>query len=387
MNNYNTKRSRASNLVRLFAILLVGLSFLATTLVNPHVQAAAPVTSAAHNSAPESGDAGFLPPDMVARAALYAQMHSLELIANPVAPAGSTAMPADTPVPPSTQKSLVLIYDARAGRDLPGWRARFESADAVADPTVNRAYELHKEMRAFLKKVFGRDSIDDRGMDLVGTVHYGWRFNNARWNGRQMLYGDGDGVFFLTFVLPDVVGHEVFHGITAQTSQLEYHGQSGALNEHLSDVFGVLLRQWMDNVRADQDNWLVGPGLFTGRMNGRALRDMRYPGTAFNDGFFGKDQQVAHMKDFVHTEEDDGGVHSNSGIPNRAFALFAIAVGGKAWKVPGHIWYETATGGHIPSDCDFQTFAQATVAVCNRQAPSQVEKLKSAWAAVGIYVS
>lgn len=391
----NTK-SKANNFVRLFGIFILCLSFVSSTLVDPRVDAAAPTATTASTTTTGRDavshrvhpDSGFVPPAMMEKAALYAQLRSVGLTVDTAA-AQTPAAPTPLPGAASQQraKSHVLIYDARQGIFLPGWRARFESSDPVSDPTVNRAYELHKAMRSFLKKEFKRNSIDNEGMDLIGTVHYGWNYNNAKWTGYQMLYGDGDGIFFATFVLPDIVGHEVFHGITDETCDLDYHGQSGALNEHLSDVFGVLLRQWMQDVPAQKDHWLVGPGLFTGKMNGRALRDMLHPGTAFNDAFFGKDTQAAHMKDFVHTTEDWGGVHSNSGIPNKAFALFAIAVGGKAWKVAGHIWYEVATGGHIDSDCDFQTFAEKTVEVCAKQAPKEVDKLKAAWAAVGITVS
>src|SRR5690606_24175577 len=152
-------------------------------------------------------------------------------------------------------------------------------------------------------------------------------------------YGDGDGDIFSTFVILDVVGHEMAHGVTEKTSGLRYYGQSGALNEHFSDVVGVLVRQHLLGLPADKDSWLVGPGLFTDKVNGRALRDMLNPGTAYDDPRLGKDPQPAHMDDLYTGWSDNGGVHLNSGIPNRVFATFALSVGGNAWEAPFDIWY------------------------------------------------
>ena len=85
--------------------------------------------------------------------------------------------------------------------------------------------------------VYGRNSIDDNGMDLVGSVHYGNNYDNAFWNGTQMVFGDGDGTLFNRFTIAiDVMGHELTHGVTGTTAKLEYHDQPGALDELISDV-------------------------------------------------------------------------------------------------------------------------------------------------------
>jgi Zn-dependent metalloprotease len=278
-----------------------------------------------------------------------------------------------------------IIYDAKNTQRLPGTQVRTETGKATSDNIVNNAFDFHGMMRDFLKAIFGRDSIDGAGMDLIGTVHYGTGYNNAFWNSRQMTYGDGDGVIFATFVLLDVIGHEMFHGVTEHTCGLEYDGQSGALNESLSDVFGVGLRQWVKKLSVDKDSWLIGPGIFTAAIKGRALRDMLNPGTAYDDPKIGKDRQPAHMKDFVVTNSDNGGVHTNSGITNKAFAEFAIAVGGFSWEKALPVWFLTATtAGRIKSDCDFQTFANATLVTCREKFPEIVDKLVAAWAKVGI---
>lgn len=148
-------------------------------------------------------------------------------------------------------------------------------------------------------------------MNLVGTVHYADDYDNAFWDGSQMIYGDGDGDVFKTFVLIDVIGHEMSHGVTQFTSNLDYEGQSGAFNEHFSDVMGVLVRQFTNKLTCDQDSWLIGPGIFTKSVKGRALRDMLNPGTAYDDPRLGKDPQPSDMSGYVQTFEDNGGIHLN----------------------------------------------------------------------------
>nr|BFE96231.1 hypothetical protein GCM10020185_67670 [Pseudomonas brassicacearum subsp. brassicacearum] len=172
----------------------------------------------------------------------------------------------------------------------------------------------------FFWKVLGRDSIDNKGFALVGSVHYGQGYENAFWNGAQMVFGDGDGEIFQRFTRSlDVVAHELAHGVTESEAGLVYANQSGALNESISDVFGVLVKQFVLEQTADQADWLIGADLLTDKINGNGLRSMSNPGSAYDDPLLGKDPQPAHMREFVITREDNGGVHINSGIPNRAF--------------------------------------------------------------------
>ncbi|MBX3151915.1 M4 family metallopeptidase [Candidatus Obscuribacterales bacterium] len=277
------------------------------------------------------------------------------------------------------------IYDAQGRQSLPGTKARFEGDKATGDVVVDNAYEFHGGVKDFLAQVVKRNSIDDAGMALVGTVHYGRKYNNAFWNGSQMTYGDGDGDLFQTFVIEDVVGHEMAHGVTEHTSSLVYQGQSGALNEHFSDVVGVLCRQYRQKLSAADDSWLVGPGLWTKKVNGRALRDMLNPGTAYDDPKTGKDPQPAHMKDLYTGWSDNGGVHINSGIPNKAFATFARAVGGNAWERPFEIWYATNCGANrVTSKADFKAFVAKSLENCRALHPTLEADLKAAWAAVGL---
>src|SRR5262249_32645562 len=155
---------------------------------------------------------------------------------------------------------------------------------------------------------FGRNSLDDNGLPLIATVHYGQQYDNAEWNGQQMLFGDGDGTFFNRFTLAiDVIGHELTHGVTQYTSNLEYKDQPGALHPSFSDVCGSLVKQSSLGQKADEADWLIGAGLLTDQVqsgdtsHGPALRSMLKPGTGFNDPVFGKDPQPGNMSGYVQT--------------------------------------------------------------------------------------
>jgi Zn-dependent metalloprotease len=177
-----------------------------------------------------------------------------------------------------------------------------------------------------------------------------------------MVYGDGDGKLFDRFTRSiDVIGHELTHGVTAAEANLDYQDQPGALNESFSDVFGSLVKQWSRKQTAEQADWLIGEGLFTAKVKGVALRSMKAPGTAYDDPVLGKDPQPATMKDYDPTTDDDGGVDINSGIPNHAFYLAAIAIGGFAWESAGRIWYDTLIN-RLRHDSNFADCAKMTAA-------------------------
>ena len=258
---------------------------------------------------------------------------------------------------------LRTISDAHGTEQLPGDVARTEGAGPTGDAAVDEAYDGLGSTWGLYKEVFGRDSLDGAGLALDGTVHYGRNYDNAFWDGSRMVFGDGDGVLFNRFTASvDVIGHELTHGITEKTAGLAYEGQSGALNESISDVFGSLVKQRALGQDAASADWLIGAGLFTPSVHGEALRSMKAPGTAYDDPRIGKDPQPATMSGYVDTTDDNGGVHLNSGIPNHAFYLAATGIGGNAWEGAGRVWYDVLTGGKLPSDADFATFAAATVA-------------------------
>ncbi|MBC7996295.1 MAG: M4 family metallopeptidase [Leptolyngbya sp.] len=278
----------------------------------------------------------------------------------------------------------IEVYDAQGKEVHPGVKKRVEGEKPIGDPEVDKAFEFTGDIRSYYKDVHGRNSIDGKGMKMSSTVNYGVNFENAFWDGTQMTYGKpGAKSPFRTFMLRNIAGHEVSHGVTQFEAGFVYRGQPGALNESLSDVFGALIEQRALKQSADKASWLVGDGIWKEGINGKALRDMRKPGTAYDDPAIGKDPQPAHMDQYIKTTSDNGGVHLNSGIPNRAFADFAVNVGGNAWEAPGLIWYEArANSGTSPT---FAKFARETINAANKLGfKEHVPTLEKAWMDVGV---
>jgi len=281
-----------------------------------------------------------------------------------------------------------IVSDAQNTERLPGRRVRSEDDGPTGDTAVDKAYDGLGSTFDFFWDAFSRDAIDGAGGSLLATVHYGSDYDNAFWNGERMVFGDGDGEVFTGFTRSlSVIAHELGHGVTEASGGLEYEGQSGALNESLSDVFGALAEQHRAGQRADQATWLIGAGIFTDAVQGSALRSMKAPGTAYDDDVLGRDPQPGHMRDYVDARDDNGGVHINSGIPNHAFYLAATAIGGFAWERAGLIWYRTLTGGSLSTTADFAAFAAATVATATAEYGGQskeVAAVRAAWTGVGV---
>ena len=289
---------------------------------------------------------------------------------------------------PSPEAYQTVYDNQHLGRmSLPGVRVRGEDDGPARDEAVNEAYDGSEATYEFYRDVFKRNSLDDRGMELISSVHYGSNFDNAFWNGAQMVYGDGSGHLFVKGALTkalDVIAHELTHGVTSFTANLAYSKQTGALNEHFSDVFGSLVRQRHLNQTADQADWLIGAGTLAPGL-GQALRSMKQPGTAFQG-----DTQPGHMDQYVDLPDDtdphndNGGVHINSGIPNRAFYLAATAIGGNAWETAGTIWYRTLTQ-LLPSDAQFLQAAETTVSVAEGMYGADAKAaVEQAWRQVGV---
>ena len=297
------------------------------------------------------------------------------------------------PSPAGTKNRL--IYDARKKDGLPGKLVRREGEKRSADVAVNEAYDFSGDTYDFYHEVFGRNSLDGNGMTLISSVHVGEAdgsgksqpMSNAFWDGGQMAYGDGDGQIFQRFTRSlDVVAHELTHGVQSFTSNLMYRGQSGALNEHFSDVFGVLVRQWRRGETAEKASWLIGSEVLVAAPTRRAIRDMENPGTAYeNDPDLGSDPQPAHMKQLYTGGADNGGVHLNSGIPNRAFALTAKALGGEAWETAGRIWFDTML--QLSRTSQFKDMAAITVQIAgdkSRFGKEAKKAVQDAWKKVGL---
>ena len=278
------------------------------------------------------------------------------------------------------------IYDqAHATTYTPGTLKRSEGGAAVADVSINQAYDNFGATYALYWDVFHRDSIDDQGMTINGLVHYGDAYDNAFWDGEgHMFFGDGDGQLLTdTTKGLDVIGHELTHGVTQNEANLTYSGQSGALNESVSDVFGSLVKQYHLSQTADAADWLIGADI-VGPQLLPALRSMKAPGTANPH-----DSQPADMDHYVTTASDNGGVHTNSGIPNHAFYVIATTLGGNAWEAAGAIWYDSLSDPKLTPNATFATFAAMTMRQARTRfgaTSAEVDAVKAGWHAVKVRV-
>ena len=273
-------------------------------------------------------------------------------------------------VEPSKTKLYREVYDAHESPMQIGeliWKEGQAKMPLVQD-AVN-VIEGAGNVWAFYKKVLKRNSIDDKGMAILQNIRYRENklkpFFNAFWDGEQMFYGTGDPKFTKSFTSDlDIIGHELTHGVIDYEAALNYENQSGSLNESYADVFGILIKQYTNKTSARTANWLIGENTIKGI---NALRSMKEPGTAYkNDPLFGSDPQAGYMKDFMQMpntpDNDYGGVHYNSGIPNNAFYITAFEMNGNAWDKAGVIWYAALQDKKLlKKTADFAAAANATL--------------------------
>ncbi|KAI4178997.1 MAG: hypothetical protein L6R41_008095, partial [Letrouitia leprolyta] len=289
----------------------------------------------------------------------------------------------------SKQPAPVFICNGQGSDDvdrLPGVLVRQLGQPPVKDKMVNECYDAINKAQTFFREVYRWNSYDDKNSQLIGTVHHGKNFANAFFlaTKRQMAFGDGNKYILNFNKSPEIVGHELTHGIIQFSSGMIYFNESGALNESCADVMSTLFEQWSLNQTADKADWVLAQDVLIPWDPKIAMRSMKAPGTAYNDPRLGKDPQPAHMKNYVKTKEDNGGVHTNSGIPNHAFYLAATRFGGKAWEVPGRTWF-TAMTTSKPRET-FEGFARRTIvdAVFNPLHPTWAGILIQAWRDVGV---
>ena len=295
-----------------------------------------------------------------------------------------TSAAAQAPVA-APDRTAWVVHSADNGSALPGRRVRVAGDPPSGDAAADEAYDGVEASLLLFAEELGRDSFDGRGATVLATVHFERDYDNAFWDGRQLVFGDGDGRVFDRFTKSvDVLAHEFSHGVVQYTAGLVYQDQPGALNEHVCDVFASCVKQReLDQRDPSGADWLIGESIFLPSVRGRALRSMAAPGTAYDDPVLGRDPQVGHMDDYVRTAEDNGGVHLNSGIPNRAFHLAATALGGPSWEEPARIWYSALDSGLRP-DTDFATFARATVEAAGRVSDRAAGTVADAWSQAGV---
>lgn len=277
----------------------------------------------------------------------------------------------------------ITVFDCRHSTTLPG--VPIPNPASSPDTTAKRTFTETTAVAQFYQALFGRNSVDNAGMTLISSIHYGVRYNNAFWNGSQMTYGDGDGSVFVDFTLGnDVMGHELTHGVTQYTLGLVYANEPGGLNESISDVFGSMFRQWQAKQDVNKADWLIGHDILgpTATAKGfTCLRDMANPGASHCLA-----PQVTHFSQY-HGGMDP---HVSSGIPNLAFYRIAKAVGGQCWDKVGKLWYAVLTGGvgAVPRpNMRMLEFANATRAAAKKLFPSDAalgSAVDAGWKAVGL---
>lgn len=277
-------------------------------------------------------------------------------------------------------KPAITVYDCATGTALPG-RPIAKPADA-GDKSAVRAYTTTTGVADFYREVFGRNSVDARGMTLQSSIHYGRKYNNAFWNGGQMVYGDGDGEIFLDFTRSnDVIGHELTHGVTQFSAQLEYSGEAGGLNESISDVFGSMFRQWSKKQTVAKADWLIGSEIMGPDAKSQGytcLRDMADPGAKHCLA-----PQPSNYKQYKAGMDP----HDSSGFPNLAFYKAAMAIGGKSWEKAGRIWYQALTGYPPSPRLKMKAFAERTRQMAKSLYPAEAAVYKAVdqgWSAVGL---
>jgi Zn-dependent metalloprotease len=260
----------------------------------------------------------------------------------------------DVESPPAEQR----LFDCQQRHSLPG---KPVDPSQSGDSGIKTVHDITAKLDEFYRNVLHRNSVDNRGIDLVSSIHYREYdtrpYDNAFWNGQQMVYGDGDDVIFgPMYASPDVIGHEITHGVTQYESGLRYEGEPGALNESVSDCFGAVFNQWLNGWSVDnREGWLIGARLIAQPTRDKGitcLRDMVDPGAGHC-----LSPQPSSYSQFDPT----GDVHDNSGIPNHAFALFARALGGNSWDRSIKIWYDACVDRRLSGSATIADFARLTV--------------------------
>jgi len=339
----------------------------------------------------------YLPPHVLDQLSQHADPNIRRLATDAISHSGAfratrdivSTMPTMAAIPSPTRQKHRLVYAMNNSPNrfrLPGELVRSEGQNPSQDDAVNEAYDFSGYTYDFYQQILGRNSIDGQGMTLISSVHFGRNYNNAFWNGEQMVYGDGDGTIFVRFTRSlDVVGHELTHGVVQHTSNLIYEDEPGALNEHFADVMGALIKQWHNDSPVDQADWYMGGEIMAPSLGVKGLRTFKGEKAYVDHPILGTDPQPKHMRDKYIGEDDNGGVHSNSGIPNYAFYLVATELAGRSWEKAGKIWYQTLL--RLNRFSGFQEAAAMTYEVASTlYEATEVNAVRAAWQQVGITV-
>ncbi len=306
---------------------------------------------------------------------LRTQAIKLTKVAGLMAVAPNTAAAAAALAPP-----VVSVFNCNHSQTLPG--VQIPNPGGSADPTAKRTFVETSAVAAFFSQVFGRNSIDNAGMALISSIHFGTNYNNAFWNGSQMTYGDGNGQIFVDFTKGnDVIAHELTHGLTQFTLQLNYTNEAGGLNESMSDCFGSMFRQWQAKQNVTQADWLIGKDIMGPAAIAagfKCLRDMANP--AAKHALAPQPTKFSQVKPGMDP-------HESSGPPNLAFCTACKAAGGYSWDKVGKIWYRAMTGFGPSPNMKMKAFANRTRSVAAQLYPGNTaiaNAVDAGWKKVGL---
>lgn len=294
------------------------------------------------------------------------------------------------PIPGVDTVAEHVVFDARHSTETEDLTAvRWTGRPPTGDPAVDEAYETLVAVTTFMREIYGREVFTHTGHTLAATVHYGKDFNNGWWDGYSLFIGDGDGTVFVRFTRSlEIIAGEACHALTEMRDRfVNYTGEMGALSIALCDVFGSLTKQYKLGQTVEEADWITGNGILAPGVSGVGLHSLKAPGSAYDDETLGKDPQPAHMDDFLHTDRDSGGTHTNSGIPAHAFYRLAASLGGYAWERAGQIWWDALTGEDLTVDPKFADFARATEEAAAARYGDESEEhraVRDAWSGVGL---
>ncbi|KEF61390.1 uncharacterized protein A1O9_02956 [Exophiala aquamarina CBS 119918] len=318
------------------------------------------------------------------------------------------------------------IYDAANDKKIPGtFRADEESFRPTNDIQIDVLYHWLRKIHTFFLNAFSFKFFDGKGNSIQVSIHYGVKCMNAYWKNGTVVLGDGDSFGLYDFwTADDIIAHEITHGIIAHTSGLKNRDETGALNEHLADVFAIFYKQYQQSRDSDAatSTWIVGEKLFVGSQLDRPkptpapagfpknisyiihgnenspsgcyvvtdpnrpfsqhwhkphLRNFEEPGTS-------NPPQPYHWSDRKTVAYDRGGVHQNSGIPNFAFYRAAIEARGPAWSGVGQVWFRAMLDPNLDADCTFNMFAALTLQHAAEFDTKLIEPICKGWSKVGV---
>lgn len=288
-------------------------------------------------------------------------------------------------IPKKTHQETRRLFDSKNEETFSTKPIAIDSQIHSTEKSKYYSLELANKVYDYFHNDHNMESWDNQNSPVDVHIHYGYKYDNAFWDGEKMVFGDGDGEIFKSFLTQNVFTHEFTHAVTETNCGLIYESQSGALNESLSDIFAVCLDQKIKNQTPDKASWVIGEGVFTKRVKGKGLRTFKDE-LAYNDPVLGKDEQPKNMRNYQDlpiTEDGDwGGVHVNSGIINHFFYQLCTISNLNSFNEPSQIIFQSYR--MIKPKTNFKEFATATIKTTKNVYPSLEKEIREAWKKVGL---